>query len=382
MKTVREHNKGLFSALIAQIVTIDPMTVKRAIRRLLGSPLSDHLFYCRHHWRQLTALGLPTGKAEGEADYHAYWRRLSPWVDPYSYRLYSHFCGTRREIIPFDLLGHVVEPLLNPPAHWAEYEDKNRFNIYVGADCLPQTVARCEGGRMTIESELTPAAIGTPLFLKPSVDRSCGEGILRFDRVGESYRTAEGVELTEAFLRAYGPDFVLQEAIEQHPFMQRLSPTAVATLRLAVYRSVHDGTPHVTGAVLRVGERGAVVDNIVAGGRFIGIDISDGSLGGCFVERNGARGPVWNGVDLSAERLQVPAWNEVLALACRVAGAMGPHHLLALDIALTPQEKPMLIEYNIGGFSSYLFHFTGQTVFGPWTDEVVAYCLEQRGKKS
>ena len=345
----------------------------KAVRAIIGKRLYDHLFFRRHYRRLLSRLGYATGRVDGEDAYHARWRRLTPLVEPYSYRLYSRFCGPTPDIVPYDLLHNIIEPRLNPRELWDEYEDKNNFARFVGDNILPQTVAsRQDGGKISYNFDLS--TFNAPLLIKPSVDRSCGEGIVRFDRLGDSYRSADGTILSDDYLAAYGPDFVLQEAVVQHPFMQHLCSTAVCTMRLAVYRSVADGTAHVTAAVLRVGREGMIVDNIVAGGRFVRVNVSDGTLGDCFLGRFGERTASWNGVDLSTQRLVVPAWDKVLALATRVADSLAPHHLLALDIALTPQEKPILIEYNIGGFSSYLFHFTGQTVFGPWTEEVVAYC--------
>ncbi len=347
------------------------------LRIIAGDVLYDHLYYRWHHRKQMWRNGVPGGKAEGERQYMERWCLLSPLVDPYNYRLYSRYCGPTPDIIPFDLLRNVVEPCLNPPELWLKYEDKNRFAEYVDPSLLPATVAsRSGGGPVVYRCPLD--SVSYPLIIKPSVDRSCGEGIMRFDRVGERYVSSGGVVLSDSWLQSYGSDFVLQKCLAQHPFMSRLCSTAVCTIRLAVYRSVADGHAHVTAAVLRVGAEGAVVDNIVAGGRFVGIDVATGALADTFFARFGERSSVWNGVDLGREQLVVPNWDAVLALAVQVAGAVKDHHLLALDIAMTEKEKPMLIEYNIGGFSSYLFHFTGQTVFGPWTDEVIRWVRARR----
>lgn len=354
--------------------------IKTFIKKMVGQPLADHLFYRRHFRRLLHRLdGKVCRRVDGEQAYRDRWHRLSPLVEPYSYRLYSRYCGPTPDIIPFDLLHNIVEPRLNPPALWLQYEDKNRFAEYVDPSLMPATVAlRSNGGPIVFVSPLS--SLSFPLIIKPSVNRSCGEGIMRFERVGGRYLNADGTELTDRWLQSYGTDFILQEAIEQHPFMSNLCSTAVCTIRLAVYRSVVDGRAHVTAGVLRVGRNGSVVDNIVAGGRFVGIDVKTGALSDTFIGRFGDRSPVWNGVDISRQRLVVPHWDSVVDLAVKVADAVVDHHLLALDIALASNEKPMLIEYNIGGFSAYLFHFVGQTVFGPYTGEVVDYCLTPQAR--
>lgn len=347
------------------------------LRAMMGDALYDYIYFRHHHRRLMHRNGVPAGRAEGERQYLERWHQLSPLVDINSYRLYSHYCGPTPDIVPYDMLHNVIEPRLNPPELWLQYEDKNRFAEYVDAELLPATVASRSGGG-PVQYNYQLSTLDCPLIIKPSVDRSCGEGVMRFEKVEGRYVSSGGIELTDPWLQTYGNDFVLQEAILQHPFMNRLCSTAVCTIRLAVYRSVVDGRAHVTAGVLRVGREGSVVDNIVAGGRFAGLDVKTGALADTFVARFGERHPVWNGVDLSRERLVVPHWDEVLAMAVHVADGIKEHHLLALDIALSAKEKPMLIEYNIGGFSSYLFHFTGQTVFGPWTEEVIRWVRARR----
>lgn len=351
-------------------------SLKNIVRHLIGGRRYDYLFYRRHHSSLLRCNGFPNRRADGEEAYVAKWRQLSRMVDPCSYRLFSHYCGPTPDIIPEDIMHSVVERRLNPREQWKVYEDKNNFARFVGADILPRTIASRQGGdEPTFLFPLSSSC--SPLILKPSLGTSCGESIMRFDRVGEEYRAADGTVLDEAFLTSFGPDWVLQEAVAQHPDLQRFCTTAVCTVRLVTYRSVADGTPHVTAAILRVGHEGAVVDNIDAGGRFLHVDIADGRIRGPFFSRDGSRSDVWNGFDIAAHQatgLYIPCWNAIVDMALRVATCVGPHHLLALDITVDDKEKPMLIEYNIGGFTTYFFHFTGQTVLGPWTDEVIAWC--------
>ena len=353
---------------------------------LLGGRRYDHLLYRRHYRWLLNHNGFPNGKAQGEDAYIAKWRQISSSVEPYSYRLFSRFCGPTPDIIPEDIMHATVEACLNPREQWDIYEDKNNFAKYVGTSILPQTVAfRQAGGSITYHSQLSTlhSPLSTPhssLILKPSVGTSCGESIMRFDRVGEGYCAADGTHLTDDFLLSFGTDWVLQEAVIQHPLLQRFCSTAVCTVRLVVYRSVVDGSPHVTAAILRVGKEGAVVDNIDAGGRFLGIDIADGHLRGPFFNRQGQRSSVWNDFDITSGDYHIPSWDAVVDQALRVANGLGPHHLIALDITVNDKEKPMLIEYNIGGFTTYFFHFTGQTVLGPWTDEVISYIKPLQGQ--
>ena len=50
--------------------------------------------------------------------------------------------------------------------------------------------------------------------------------------------------------------------------------------------------------------------------------------------------------------------------------------MVALDIAVDKNNNPTLIEYNINGFSYWLFQFSGQVALDGFTDEIIEYCKE------
>ena len=337
-------------------------TLKTVVVSFVEQRRYDHLLFRRHFRRMMNCNGIRNTRVQGEENYLAQWRSLYPLVEPYSYRLFSHFCGPTPDIIPEDILHHEIERHLNPKEYWAVNEDKNNFARCVGEALLPCAVAWRQAGGSIVFNASQPTFHG-PFILKPAVGTSCGQRIVKLDSMP-----------TEDYLLNYGDDWVLQEAVVQHPLLQRMCSTSVNTLRLAVYRSVVDGQSHVTAAVLRIGREGSIVDNASAGGRYVGIDVETGhlqhrtfSVEGCPVEN-------WNGIDFSQEDITVPSWEQVKQLALQVSGCVPHQHLLAIDIAVRADGSPVIIEYNIGGFSSYFYHFTGQTVFGFYLGEVMRYC--------
>ena len=358
------------------------------VKNIIGKACYDSWYFGRYYRRLLQRDGCAVGPVEGEDAYLKRWRQLSRHVELYSYRYYSRFCGPTADIVPEYILHNQIEPYINPLALWDEYEDKNRFAHYLGDDCLPVTMlcrmkggAICDAHHQPLEGSVEAVLANCPyasLMLKPAVGTSCGDRVMKFDRVGDGYRDATGQTLDKAFLLGYGTDWILQQCIVQHPFLQQFCTTAVCTLRLAVYRSVVDGQSTVTGAVLRVGREGKVVDNTSAGGCYVGVNLKDGTLQRTFYDVQGRGRSVWNGVDVSQQTYTVPHWQEVLTLAHRVAATITDHHLLALDIALDEKGKPVVLEYNIGGFSAYLFHQVGQPPLAGHTDEVIAFCLRKR----
>ena len=215
------------------------------------------------------------------------------------------------------------------------------------------------------------------LFLKPSVDSSSGKGVLKFSKYnGEYINHKTGEKLTAEFLNGYGSHFILQEAVEQYPYLSQFCKTSINTLRIATYRSVVDEKPHVIGALIRVGKDGEVVDNAHAGGRFVGIDVESGLLGKCAFDQYGRKYDVWNSINYGEDNYTIPNWNSIIESAKDITSHLHHMRLIQLDIAIDKQGCPKLIEYNVTGFSSWLYMTTGRAPFGNFTQEIIDYCIK------
>lgn len=322
-------------------------------------------------------------KAPGEDAYIKKWEVLCPRVEPYSYRFFSHFCGYTPNIVPEDIGRSYIEEVLNPVAYRAPYEDKNLFPEIIGKENVPRTIVCRINGSNLLDADYKSAgndlskyvADATSLILKPSVNSSSGRGIIKFEKRGKEFISAgKNITLTKDFLLSYQKDFCLQEAVVQHSFMNKLCPTSVNTMRLCLYRSVTSEEPVVTAGVIRIGKNGSFVDNVHSGGMRIGVDVSSGELGKYVVDQYGNKQDTWNGIDFSKSIYFVPNWNDVISFAKYVGTRIHHHRLIALDIALKENGIPILIEYNLSGFSYSPYMVTNQEVFGKYTDEIINYC--------
>lgn len=307
-------------------------------------------------------------------------------VDKYSYRLFSRYCGFTPDIVPEDIGHRKIETVLNPLRYRAFYSDKNTYGLYLPKTCMPVTVLRRMGGGRVLDDEFCIVEDVDrylsefrykALILKPSVDSCSGRGVIKFIfKEGYWVEDKGDAVLSEKYLMSYGSDFILQEALRQHPYISSFCPTSVNTLRVSVYRSVTDEQIHVLGALMRVGKNGAIADNAHAGGRFVGVDVKTGALGNYVCDQYGNKETEWNGVDYASVRHRIPYWDDVIEFS-KFVGRQNRHmRLLALDIALDSEGHPCLIEYNCEGFSYWLFMFTGQTPFGEYTDEIIDYCVK------
>lgn len=343
-------------------------------------------FYSSQFKRYLEIQHFDTNKAVGEEVYQKKWSVLCNRVDPYSYRFFSHYCGFTPNIVPEDIGHSIIEEMLNPKSYRRVYSDKNLFPFIVGSDNVPRTILCRINGGCLLDSAFRYADKDISfytdsidrLILKPTANSSSGRGIVLFCRNNYSFVAVnEGIILTKDYLVDYAKDFCLQEAIKQHHFMNSLCSSAVNTIRLCLYRSVKNDKPIITASILRIGKNGSIVDNAHAGGMFIGIDATTGKLGQHVMDQFGNKSETWNGIDFTNKDLFIPNWDMVLDFAKNIGRRILHHRLIALDIAIKEDGKPVLIEYNINCFSYWLFMLTNQECFGDYTDEVIEYCKKR-----
>ncbi len=344
--------------------------------------LKAYYVYRNQSLKYMKWLGIRNCKVAGEKEYVEKWSQLSKKIDVVSYRLYSHYCGCIPDIVPEDIGRIIIEEKLDPPRYRDFYNDKALYPELLGSNHVPKTLICRINGSFLLDNSLLPLTTDVVtacngcerMILKPSIDSSSGQGIELFTLKDSVYSNSKGDILSDDYLLNYSKNFVLQEAIEQHQDLAVFNKSSLNSIRIATYRSIKDETPHVLSAILRIGKTGSTVDNAHAGGRYIGIDISSGKLGSYTCNQYGNKSSTWNDIDFSKSIYFIPEWEKVLAFAEEVTRKIYHHRLLALDITVTKDGVPKLIEFNLGGFSYWLFEFTNQKPLGEFTDEIICYC--------
>jgi len=356
---------------------------------------------CKEYRNLLYKQGYEDKPVQGQSEYEALWSQLTKKVDPYSYRLFSHYIGNVPYIIP-DYIGRtILSYYLNPPRYSDYYEDKNSYSTYISDnECLPKTIlCRINGVGYLVDYQsiskigIIPfSATQADLFdlfdsknicrfiLKPTIDSCSGQGVLLFTKQEDKFVSNNGDILDGSFLKNYGDDFVIQEAITQHNDLALFNPSSVNTIRICTYRSIVDEQIHVSGALIRVGKKGAVIDNAHSGGCFVGIDLQSGKLQKIAHNQYGSNFTSWNSLDFKHGEYGIPNWEEVKKFAVKIAQYNKHSRLLALDITVDSTGTPRLIEINIEGFSYWLFLFCGQDIFVGQTQQVIDFCKERMQK--
>ena len=178
-------------------------------------------------------------------------------------------------------------------------------------------------------------AYGRDTIVKPAIDTFGGRGV---DKVPGG----SAPEVYEELFAKYGCDFTFQKVVAQHPLMAQLNPTSVNTVRIVTYRDFA-GVRKVLYACLRFGGESAVVDNVCAGGGFTGIDPATGRL----LDRKRHTYLVMDPPALPGNFFdEVPFWDMLKATALALHGRIPQMAVVGWDFCLTPDEKPLLIEFN------------------------------------
>lgn len=143
--------------------------------------------------------------------------------------------------------------------------------------------------------------------------------------------------------------YVFQQVVVQHPDLSRLNSSALNTMRIDTFRAP-GRQAEIISAFLRVGGQGNYVDNVSAGGVFVGIHLDSGKLKSTalnFFHGSGKFGTFksnpTNGILFDG--FQIPLFGKVKETVIGAAEYI-PSALVGWDVAVGPL-GPVLIEANV-----------------------------------
>lgn len=330
-------------------------------------------------------------KSAGEEEYIKFWNQFCDRVEPYTYRFFSRIVGPNPHIVPENIAGEYIESILNPEKFRDFYSDKNMYSRYIQPSiAIPhQYIHRIEGGLMVHENKYYSFDISAKevaeligwnvdkVVLKPSNYSHSGSHVMLFRRKNDVFCN-DNDELSGRFLNYYEKDFVIQEVIEQHPFLSQFCKSSCNTMRIMTYRSVIDESVTVFGAVLRIGHEGSFVDNLFAGGGFVVINIDTGELGKVIYDEYGRPADSINGISFATNNYIIPFWEQATHFAKSIAQQIPHHRLLAQDIIIDCRGQSRLIEFNVDGFNWSFTMYGGKIPFGEKFNEVIDYCMKYK----
>lgn len=328
-----------------------------------------------------------THEIEGEKEWINKWKVFNKKVSPLAYRIYTNFIGRDINILPCDVSRIYIEPILNPEGTRCFYSDKNSLGILLDENDMPKTLFRSmsytyydNDYEPVLKSDFFKCFDGYDKLIVKSATGLGGYSVKLFKRTGDKFLDDNDNEMTLDYLeKIYNTNFLIQEVFVQSDFMSQFNPSSVNTLRVNTYRDVDTGEVHFLGAVMKIGSKGAVVDNASSGGVFIGVD-ENGKLQNQCIDTFGIRTNSFNGIDFTDNEFVIPNYDEIKKFAIKVSKRFPHVRLFAHDIALDKNNHPKIIEVNVDNFTDDFLQSTQGAVFGKYTDSIINYCLSKKSK--
>lgn len=264
---------------------------------------------------------------------------------------YSRVSGIEADhYVTRSMAVHYIYPYLDRYDFVPAYMDKNMQKRILGLPdegigvLMPHEVVYNSNrlyfdgnGREITKNEAAMALekYGKDTILKPSVESFGGHGVIKVS--GNS--TSKDYQ---SLFDRYKYDFTFQKIVVQHPVMAAFNPSSVNTVRVVTYRNFN-GERKILYACIRFGGEGSVMDNVCSGGGYTGINIETGLL------RDRKRYSYFiMDVPSLPESVpnEIPCWEKIKSAALALHGRLPQLGIVGWDFTLTPDETPVLIEFN------------------------------------
>ncbi len=280
-------------------------------------------------------------------EYH-YGRKIySGWHKIYE-SINNQFCV---QYIPEMLFTTKIERLMNDYQYAGVLSDKSLVETFaqsVGCNVPGTILLRSKGvfydhNRRTISYDRACQILNEykdDIIVKPTIDSGSGRAV--------HFMTEDEREHIKSTLVGVGSDFIMQEAIKQHPVFSSINPSSVNTLRVMTY-ILNDNIYHIPIA-LRMGTGTSRVDNIHAGGLAVGVLDSGELLPSAYqlgYGDNKNRFIKHPSTGVEFKNIVLPAIDKVIETAYSVHGRFPRLGIVSWDFTVDEANNPIFIEANL-----------------------------------
>ena len=288
---------------------------------------------------------------EQEQEIVSYYKRLTgKTISTLDHEYFYSRTGVySKDYIPMAFFHTEILGRLNRIDMYNAYSDKNLDDVLLTKVKHPHYYLKNVNGYFYFEGRPVSEADAVKLcanlndvIIKPSFSKK-GNGVKKIS-VQDGAVSCDGMSITlKELFGQYKKDFLIQEAVRQHPRIAALNPTSVNTLRMATYRSGMDVL--LVYAVIRIGRSGQVVDNQSAGGISAKIN-PDGTL--CKYAFGKAGDDLIEKTDsgIVLEGYQLPFYDKAVAKVKELHYSLPLFDLVGWDISIDEEGEPVLIEWN------------------------------------
>lgn len=269
-----------------------------------------------------------------------------------------------KDYFPDDFLYHGIKPRLNDKECRDVLENKLFFHLYYDRFQLPIPkillhnhkstfmyggsqvhISNCEDFAILLDKLFEGESPRDSIFVKKTFWSYGGDKVFKISRSQVAERSHQLVDLYSEVIKS---GFLFQEAIIQHPVLNRLNPFCLNTIRFDTFID-KEGKVDIISGFLRMSINRNHVDNISSGGCQVGIDLKTGRLkeeGYSTLSYYGVRvlksHPITGTI---FENLEIPHFDKAKSLAIEAASLIPGLRIVGWDVAIG-ESGPVLIEGN------------------------------------
>ncbi|MBO7493985.1 MAG: hypothetical protein J6T87_07575 [Bacteroidales bacterium] len=260
---------------------------------------------------------------------------------PYEYFLFNFRNRTDRERMDFETDMDRISTLCRVSDNELFKEEINdKYNFYLLAKLYFNREAIRLNLDTNVEEFVSFCKKHSEVFIKP-LEGSKGKGAHVYSYIDEDNAEAYCKELLTE-----GSSWMVEERIKQSAEMGQWNETSVNTIRIPTF--LRDDKFTVIWTRLRMGKKGAIVDNAGAGGIVVNVDPETGVITSDGIDESYNHFERHPGSGLVFKGWQVPRWDELLKTVEELHRTVFSKHVyVAWDFALT-DDGWVVIEGNWG----------------------------------
>lgn len=158
-------------------------------------------------------------------------------------------------------------------------------------------------------------------------------------------KTSDICNIEEYYEKLRTKNVLLEEHISECRILQELHPESLNTIRVATYYDSENDTVSIVGAVLRIGNNGAIVDNARSNGLFAAIDIETGIVNSPAVDFMGDVSILHPYTHKQILGITIPNWDKVKVVCCDAARKSKITRFVGWDVVIRENTNgEMLVE--------------------------------------
>ena len=288
----------------------------------------------------------------------------------------GHFC---KNYIPDSIYTCIIDPFFNNWQMASVLDNKCYYPMLFKNVELPEMTAyrlngfwyNCRGKNIDINEAISLSMKEEECFIKKATDSWGGLGVYYFNSSDSSETDLMNI------LGNMPCDLVIQKAIKQSKVLAAINEDSVNTIRIISFLS-KDGAVKIYSSILRMGIKGAKVDNASSGGISVGI-LADGKLKQVAFSNTGIKYLEHPTSHAKFDDYSIPNFEKMQDMVRSLHPQFPYFRLISWDIAVREDNEPVLIEANFCDGELDFHQLNNGPLFGNDTEQILSEVFIRRG---